>query len=301
MNAGVGARRAGQGSRLERLGVAVQRALDRSLSERLAALAGGAAAVASLAGFVPGLYRDPAIVVGQSHGYDVGNLVNVAVLWAGLAASARGSLAGRLVASGALGCLLYGYVTYAFLIVLNPATPLYIAVLGLGGWAFATGLAAPGDADAEAMLAAPRLRRLTAGLLLLIAALFALTWLRQIGGSIVDGQLPAELRDAGWPTNPIWVLDLGFVLPLMALTGARLLTRQRGGAEVAIPLLVFMPLLGLTILAMVASSALDGQPVELFLPALFAAIVVVSSMLARQALTAPRLGQAEIHRVARLQ
>jgi uncharacterized protein (DUF486 family) len=250
---------------------------------------------------VPGLYRDPAIVVGQSHGYDVGNLVVVTVLWAGLAASTRGSLAGRLVASGALGCLLYGYVTYAFLIVLNPATPLYIAVLGLGGWAFATGLAAPGDADAEAMLAAPRLRRLTAGFLLLIAALFALTWLRQIGGSIVDGQLPAELRDAGWPMNPIWVLDLGFVLPLMALTGARLLIRQRGGAEVAIPLLVFMPLLGLTILAMVASSALDGQPVELFLPALFAAIVVVSSTLAWRALAASPPEQAEIHQVARLQ
>jgi hypothetical protein len=56
--------------------------------------------------------------------------------------AANGSTPGRLVAIGAFGSLLYSYVTNAFVIVLNPATILYIAVLGLGGCALATGLAA---------------------------------------------------------------------------------------------------------------------------------------------------------------
>lgn len=258
-----------------------------SVAERLAALAGGAAAIASLAGFVPGLYRDPDLVTGQSHGYDAGNLVVVVVLWLALAASARGSLPGRLVAIGALSCLLYGYVTYAFLIVLNPATLLYIAVLGLGGWSFLTGLGSVDDSEAEALMPGRPLRRTVGAFLLLLAVLFALTWLRQIGTSLIDGQLPAELRQAGWPMNPVWVLDLGFVLPLMALTGARLLLAgQVGAARVAISLLVFMALLGLTILAMTVSTALVGQAVDPFLPALFGAIVLVSAVLAWRAVSA---------------
>jgi hypothetical protein len=194
------------------------------------------------------------LVIGQSHGYDIGNLVVVAALFLGLLASRRGSLRGQLVAIGALGCLFYSYVTYAFLIVLNPVTPLYIAVLGFGGWSFANGLAGIPDQDAEAFLTGRAARRITGAFLVLIALLFALIWLRQIGGSVLEGQLPSELRAAGWPMNPVWVLDLGFVLPLTALTGIQLLTRVRGGARIAVSLLVFMSLLGLSILAMAVST-----------------------------------------------
>ena len=125
-----------------------------TLSERLAALAGIVAAIASIAGFIPGLYRDRPVIIAQSHGFDLGNLIAVVILGIGVAWSARGSARGRVVTIGALGYLLYSYVTYAFVIVLNPATLLYIAVLGLGGWSFFTGLArldapfAPNDCPA---------------------------------------------------------------------------------------------------------------------------------------------------------
>jgi hypothetical protein len=78
-----------------------------SVSERLAAMAGAAAAIASLAGFIPGLYRDPKVVIAQSHGFDIGDLVAVLVLGLGLTWSTRGSIRGRLVAIGALGYLIY--------------------------------------------------------------------------------------------------------------------------------------------------------------------------------------------------
>jgi hypothetical protein len=259
----------------------------RSIAEPLAALAGLAAAVASLAGFVPGLYRDPAVVIGQSHGYDIGNLIAVAVLWLGLAASRRGSVRGRLVALGALGCLLYSFVTYAFLIVLNPATPLYIAVLGLGGWALVSGLGAVDELEAEALLdARPRRRTVIGAFLLVMALLFAVTWLRQLGTSLIDGQLPLELRQANWPMNPVWVLDLGFVLPLMGLTGFRIFSGERASARTAIALLVFMALLGVTILSMAVSTALDGKAVDPVMPALFVAVVLASSTLAGPVLSA---------------
>src|ERR1700686_2948850 len=160
-----------------------------SVSERLAVMAGLAAALASLAGFIPGAYRDPKVVIAQSHGFDVGNVIAVFVLGLGLTWSARGSVRGRLVAVGALGYLLYSFVTYAFLIVLNVATVLYIAVLGFGFWSFITGFATVDDKETDELASGHLYRRLTAAFMLVIASLFALTWLREIAGSVVPGGL----------------------------------------------------------------------------------------------------------------
>jgi len=255
-----------------------------SIPERLAALAGLAATIASLAGFVPGLYRDPRVVVAQSHGYDAGNLFAVIVLGLALRASARGSLRGRLLAIGALGCLVYSYVTYAFVIVLNPATLLYIAVLAFGGWSFAAGLASVDEPEMQSTVGLHVQRRTTAIFLLLVAVLFAFNWLGQIVGSVTSGQLPAELRAAGWPMNPVYVLDLGFVLPLMALAGVRLLAGRPVGFRLAVPLLVFLPLLALSIMAMAVSGAADGQALEPVVLAIFAAVALASAALAWVAL-----------------
>src|ERR1700682_2169626 len=139
-----------------------------SSSERLAALAGAAAAFASLAGFIPGVYRDPQVVIAQSHGFDIGNLIGVVILGLGLAWSARGSARGRLVAIGALVYLLYSFVTYAFLIVLNVATVLYIAVLGFGFWSFITGFATVDDRETDELATGHLYRKLTGGFILLI-------------------------------------------------------------------------------------------------------------------------------------
>jgi hypothetical protein len=268
-----------------------------SVSERLAALAGVAAAIASVAGFIPGVYRDPKVVIAQSHGFDIGNLIAVLVLGSGLAwstrRSAHRSVRGRLVAIGALGYLLYSFVTYAFLIVLNTATVLYIAVLGFGVWSFITGFATVDDQEAEQLAAGDLYRRLTAGFMIVIAVLFALTWLREIAGSVVSGRLPAGLAAAGWPMNPVYVLDLGFVVPLVLLGGLRLLRRKAGGARLAIPFLVFLPLLSISIVLMTVFMAIDGQPLAAPLIVVFGVALAVSAALAWGALRTHRQPRAE--------
>jgi hypothetical protein len=249
-------------------------------SDYLAALAGLAAGVAALAGFLPGLYRDPEIVVDQSHGYDLGNLVAVLVLEVALFLAARGSLRGRLVATGALGCLFYTYVTYAFDVVLNPATLLYIAVLAFAGWSFLTGFARVDDAEVETLVERRLARRTTATFLVILALLFGANWLTQIGSSAFSGKLPTELVVSGWPMNPIYVLDLGFVLPLAVITAVRLARHQPGGARLAVPFLVFAALLAESILLMVGVAANTGQLVDVAMVAIFVAVLIVGAALA---------------------
>jgi hypothetical protein len=264
-----------------------------SVSERLAVMAGVAAAIASLAGFIPGVYRDPRVVIAQSHGFDIGNLIAVLILGLGLTWSARGSVRGRLVATGALGYLLYSFVTYAFLIVLNAATVLYIAVLGFGVWCFITGFATVDDQETDELAAGHFYRRLTAGFMIVIAALFALTWLREIVGSVISGQLPAGLAAAGWPMNPPYVLDLGFVIPIAVLGALRLLRGEPGGARLAVPFLIFLPLLSISVLLMTVFMAIDGQPLAMPLIVVFVVALVVSAALAWVGLRTQRQFRAE--------
>jgi hypothetical protein len=264
-----------------------------SVSERLALIAGIAAALASLAGFIPGVYRDPQVVIAQSHGFDIGNLIAVLILGLGIAWSTRRSVRGRLVAVGALGYLIYSFVTYAFLIVLNAATVLYIAVLGFGVWSFITGFAAVDDREADQLAAGRSYQRLAAGFMIVIAALFALTWLREIGGSVVSGQLPAGLEAAGWPMNPVYVLDLGFVVPLVMVGALRLLGGKSGGVRLAIPFLILLPLLSISVLLMTVFMTIDGQPLVIPLVAVFVVALAVSAALAWVALRTRRHPGAE--------
>jgi hypothetical protein len=264
-----------------------------SVSERLAVVAGVAAAIASLAGFIPGVYRDPKIVIAQSHGFDIGDLIAVLILGLGLAWSARGSVRGRLVATGALAYLLYSFVTYAFLIVLNAATVLYIAVLGFGVWSFITGFATVDDQVVDELAAGHLYRRLTAGFMIVIAALFALTWLREIVGSVISGHLPAGIAAAGWPMNPPYVLDLGFVIPVAVLSALRLLRGKPGGGRLAVPLLIFLSLLSISVLLMTVFMAIDGQPLAMPLIVLFVVALAVSAALAWVALRTRRQFRAE--------
>jgi hypothetical protein len=260
---------------------------DQRLADRLATMAGLAAALAALAGFVPGMYRDPELVVDQSHGYDLANLIVALVLVLSVLVAARGSLRARLIAIGALGCLAYSFVTYAFLIVLNPASLLYIAVLAFAGWSFVFGFTRVDDAKVEAALGGRLARRTTACYLLILAVLFGITWLSQIAAADISGNLPAELVAISWPMNPVYVLDLGFVLPLGLVTAVGLARRRRGAERIAVSFVVFVALLAMSILLMAGSSTLAGHPLQTPMIAIFVTVLAVSTTLAALALRKP--------------
>jgi hypothetical protein len=80
------------------------------------------------------------------------------------------------------------------------------------------------------------------------------------------------------------VLDLGFALPLTAVAARRLWVGAPGRVRLAIPLLTFMALLGVTILAMTAWMAADGQAIDPAMPAIFVVVTLVAGALAAVAL-----------------
>ncbi len=173
----------------------------------------------------------------------------------GLLALARplargGSQRAWLVWLGLVGYLGYAYGLYAFETLVNPLYLGYVASFGLALWALFAFFA-------RADLAGPSPRRpprrLTAGLFALLAALFLALWL-----SIL---LPAMATRIPPDGATIFVFDLAIALPALVVCAVLLWRRARWGDLLALPLLVKVGTLGLSVLIGTLIAPAWGMPV----------------------------------------
>ncbi|WP_071796455.1 hypothetical protein [Natronohydrobacter thiooxidans] len=158
-----------------------------------------------------------------------------------LAVNARlrqGWAKGWLIWAGLIGYQIYAYGLYSFDRVMNPAYPLYLAVLAASVLAAVLFVRAvePGRLVSAHR---PPPRRIVAGLFGLLVALFTALWLSQL--------LPAMAARQPLPGQTIFVLDLAFALPLTGLTAWLLWRGTPVGDLMAIPMLMKVAVLGVSV------------------------------------------------------
>ena len=265
------------------------------VANRLALIALILAALAAAGGLlVSGVYRDTVEGIRQARATDLVTLVGaVPVLALGLWRAHSGSAGGRLVAAAALAYLAYSYAIYAFSVVINPLTPVHIAILGLATWSLVLTVFGLPDTTLVRASAFRLSRRAAGGFLIVGAALFAMLWLSQIAGAMASGHVPAAVADLNLPTSPVYSLDLAFAVPLIALAGGWLIRRDRRGPASAVVGLAFLSLLGLSVLAIFAFEAAAGIAVEAVPIVMFG---VVTGVAAGQLTVALAGSGAVIHR-----
>ena len=246
--------------------------------------------------FVPGLYRENGYMLPQAQGNDLVTLVFALPLFVGsLLFAVRGSLRAQVIWLGVLGYLLYTYITFALDAVFNPFFLLYVAILGLCVFTAVGGLS---RVDAERLrrhFAGEKTARAMAVYCLALALLVFLMWMGQLLPSLLANRVPESLELAGTPTNFVWALDLGILIPFLALTGGWLWRRQSPGYLLAGVVLVKGLTLGLAILGMAFVMWLNAQPVDPGV--LVIALVFVVAALPFLALYLPRI-KAEPQRAA---
>jgi hypothetical protein len=247
------------------------------MSYRLAAAALVLAALSAAAGLlVPHLYRDSTAWVRQAQAADLVTLCAVApTLAVALLRARSGSTASRYIALGAVGYLVYNYAIFGFSVAINPMTPAHLAVLGLSVWSLALSVIERVQFQPLAPIWIAMPRRVTAGYLVSIAAIFGLLWLGQIARAITSGTVPAELKDLGLPTNPVYTLDLALALPILVVSGVALLRRSSIGQELALAALAWVVLMGLGVLAIFGFDAAAGAVVPVPVVILIAAITII--------------------------
>ena len=249
------------------------------LADRLSWIAGALAGIAAAAGlFVPGLYRDAPFWAQQAQGTDVATLFGaVPVLLVGLWAARDGSVVGRLAVIAGVLYLIYNYAIFAFAVEVNPLLAFYIAILSLAVWSLSLMLSA-GGTPRTLLRGLPR--RTAAGVLIAVAIVFALLWLSQIAAATLTGQIPVDLERAELPTNPVWTLDLALFLPLCVVAAVGLLRRSDAAGAFALPMLIWLCLTSLGIVAAFVFAALAGDPLAVVPLVLVSGIGVVTGALA---------------------
>ncbi len=173
--------------------------------------------------------------------------IDVPLLVVGAGLASRGSLRGLVVWLGATGYAAYNGVIFATGLEFGRLFLPSVAVLGLAFWTLVV-LLAHIDAARVAAAFGDRLPvRAIGGYLVVVAALFALTWMRDILPAVIDGTSSRSVAQAGTATNPVEVVDLAVSLPATALAGWWLWQRRAWGYVLAGLMLVLLAVEGVSI------------------------------------------------------
>lgn len=234
--------------------------------------------VASTAGlFLKSTYvRETASYAMQSVGQDIENLAAAVVLLLAGYFVSRGSVKALLIWWGVLLALIYSYLIYAFAVHFNFLFLIYVAIAGLSFYALVGSLLYLHLKTLQLSFAAVTKTRVVSIFLLVLAILFYLQWLGEDIPALLSGKIPSSVTENGLLTNPVHVLDIGFLLPAMIITAVLLWRRGLLGYMLAVPLLVFSSLTCIGILATFVSMDSKGMPTSPVVELVFVAIIIVS-------------------------
>lgn len=185
----------------------------------------------------------------QALAQDIANLAIVSPMWIILAVLAlRGSLRAYLLWLGVLTFTVYNYVIYTFSIPFGPLFLLWVAVFGMCIYSLIGGVTALDHKTVKSSFTSSRAVKVVAWFLIITAVLFSFLWLSEDIPALLSNTRPQSLVDMALPTNPVHILDLGFFLPAVILTGVMLIKGKALAYTFAPSFIVFLILTGIPIL-----------------------------------------------------
>jgi hypothetical protein len=203
------------------------------------ALTAVSAAAAAFTFFASGVLNGTPVMNGSARGTAlVALVIAIPVLVASMALVARGAVRPVIAWLGAAGFLQYNAVLFLIATPWNSLFLLYVAMFAFSFWTLVLLLRAL-DVPVFGLRFSPRLpARVLATYLIAIAVLNAAAWLRGVIPGLFE-RSPSFLDGTGLTTNPMYVQDLSFWIPLMAVSGVLLWRRQAWGLVLAGGMLVF--------------------------------------------------------------
>lgn len=206
------------------------------LSGSLAVITGIAAALTFA---VPGVLRGPAVMNGSARGTALVVLVvAVPALAVAMWAAAQGSARAQIVWLGSVAYILYNTVLFLFFTPFNNLFLLYVAMLSLAIWSTAMVIRGIGVESFRERFSSKLPVRAIAIYALAIVGLNFLAWMRAVVPGVLSTSSPSFLDGTGMPTSALYVQDLAFWLPLMAVAAVWLWRRNAWGYVIAGAMLV---------------------------------------------------------------
>jgi hypothetical protein len=196
----------------------------------------------------------------QALAQDIANLALIAPFWLILAAMALwGSLRAYLLWLGVLTFTVYNYMIYTFSVPFEVLFLLWVAVLGMSLFSLIGGVVSMDYQTVASAFTSRRAVQVTAWFLIVTAVLFGLLWLSEDVPALLSNTKPQSVVDMAIPTNPVHILDLGFFLPAVIITGICLIKKKAWAYSIAPAFIVFLILTGIPILITPVVQSSIGQ------------------------------------------
>jgi len=198
-------------------------------------------------------------------------VIGVPVLAIGLWFAIRGSPRGRIVWLGSLTFMAYMWTHYAFVIAYNDFFLGYIALFGVSIFTLVSGLVRTDPTIFFEQLHDTVSTWIYAGFLGVAAAGLAFMWLFDIVPALLTGELPSAIAQLGPEASHTYVIDLGLLVPCLAIAAVWLWQQRPWGYVLTGVLLVFAALVAPALTAITAIDLMGG--VEISVPILVGTIL----------------------------
>ena len=197
--------------------------------------------------------------------------LGVPVLAVGLWLTLRGSLRGRLIWLGSLAFMAYMWTHYAFVVAYNDFFLGYVALFALSVFTLLSGVVTTDSGQISDALHGEISTRLYAGFLGVAAVGLAFMWLFDIVPALIAGDLPSGIAQLGPEAAHTYVIDLGVLVPSLAIAALWLHRGRPWGYVCTGVLLVFAALVAPTLTAITVLDLQEG--IEISAPILVGTIV----------------------------
>lgn len=233
-------------------------------------------AVATLGGlFLEGLYRDPLYIEAQAKGQDLVTLVIVVPVFV-LATALLNKYKTSIIIIW-LGCLLYNiysYMLYCVMARYNDFFLLYVAIFALSLYLFVFALIRIEPFKHQLSLLSRGVAKTVAMYEIFVGTIFVFLWLSQIVTGLFTESIPESVVLSGTPI--VYVMDLGWFLPALILTGVLTLRQHALGVLLLGIVMVKLFTLGLAIIGMLWFMQRTGIPEQGVTGIVFLTLPIVS-------------------------
>ncbi len=184
--------------------------------------------------------------------------IGVPVLAVGLWLTVQGSLRGRLIWLGSLAFMAYMWTHYAFVVAYNDFFLGYTALFGLSVFTLLSGVSRTEPTQLSNDLRGKIPVQVYVAFLGVAAGGLAFMWLFDIIPALLAGELPSGIVQLGPEAAHTYVIDLGILVPSLAITALWLHQRRPWGYVCAGIVLVFAALVAPALTAITIVDLQEG-------------------------------------------